>query len=263
VRAAAQWGIALALAVAAVPGAAHCQSVEDWPLHSRERPRPPIVTPGGTPQPVAPPSDARVLFDGRDLSAWRSKDGGPAGWRVVDGYFEAVPGAGEIRTAEGFGDVQLHIEWATPTPPTGGGQGRGNSGVFLMGEYELQVLDSYENTTYADGQAGAIYGQYPPLVNASRRPGEWQSYDIVFRRPRFDARGRLLQPARLTVLHNGILIQDGATLTGPTASRSRPPYAAHADRLPFSLQDHSNPVRFRNVWVRDLEGAREPSGRRP
>jgi hypothetical protein len=172
---------------------------------------------------------------------------------VRDGYMEAVKGSGSVRTAQGFGDCQLHVEWAAPTPAVGSDQDRGNSGVFLMDTYEVQILDSYENKTYADGSAAAIYGQFPPLVNACRRPGEWQTYDIVFHRPRFDGSGALVSPARMTVFHNGILVHDNDELTGPTAWKARPPYKAHADRLPISLQDHSHPVRFRNIWIRDLE----------
>jgi hypothetical protein len=193
-----------------------------------------------------------VLFDGKDLSQWRSSDGSPARWKVKAGSMEVAPGTGAIATAQGFGDVQLHIEWATPTPGKGSDQDRGNSGVFLMGIYEVQVLDSYGNTTYPDGQAGAIYGQFPPLVNASRAPGEWQSYDIVFRRPRFRADGTLERAATLTVFHNGVLVQDHRTLTGPTAHQRRPGFSAHPERLPISLQDHGFGVRFRNIWVREL-----------
>jgi hypothetical protein len=193
------------------------------------------------------------LFDGRELSKWLGRDGGPAKWAVRDGYMEVVPGAGAIHTARGFGDVQLHVEWSAPNPPKGSDQDRGNSGVFLMERYEVQVLDSYGNETYPDGQAAAVYGQYPPLANASRAPGEWQSFDIVFHRPRFRADGTLLRPASLTVLHNGVLVQDGVTLTGPTAHQRRPPYELHPDRLPLSLQDHEHPVRYRNLWVRELE----------
>lgn len=165
---------------------------------------------------------------------------------------EVVRGAGSIESVRGFGDAQLHVEWAAPAPPRGEGQGRGNSGVFLMGRYEVQVLDSHLNVTYPDGQAGAIYGQFPPLVNASRPPGEWHTYDIVFRAPRFDSAGRLASPARMTVLHNGVLVQDNVSLLGPTSHQRRDPYEAHADRLPVSLQDHGDPVRFRNVWIREL-----------
>ena len=155
-------------------------------------------------------------------------------------------------TRRGFGDVQLHIEWATPAPPAGEGQERGNSGVFLMGLYEIQVLDSHEDTTYADGQAAAMYGQVPPLANASRPPGVWQSYDIVFHRPRFAADGSVATPARVTVLHNGVLVQDNVMLSGPTAHQRRPPYAAHPDQLPIHLQDHGSPVRYRDIWIREL-----------
>jgi hypothetical protein len=226
---------------------------ESWPVHDPNRPQPPVVTPGPAGPPVVPPSDAVVLFDGRDLSAWRDAKGGPARWKVENGYAEVVAKTGSIKTARGFGDCQLHIEWMAPTPPSGEGQGRGNSGIFLMDTYEIQVLDCYENITYADGMTAALYGQHPPLVNACRKPGEWQAYDIVFRRPRFDKTGKLESPARMTIFHNGILVQDAAELTGPTAHKARPPYAAHADRLPVSLQDHSNPVRFRAIWLRELE----------
>jgi hypothetical protein len=223
------------------------------PIHDSTRARPPVVNPGAVLSSARAPSDALVLFDGRDLAEWKSGDGQPAPWKVENGYMEVVAGAGGIATIRAFGDCQLHVEWAAPASPAGVGQNRGNSGVFLMGMYEVQVLDSYENATYADGQAGAIYGQYPPLVNASRPPGAWQSYDIFFRRPRFNERRELIEPARVTVIHNGVLIHDAVTLTGPTAHRRRPPYSAHADRLPISLQDHASPVRFRNIWVRDLE----------
>ena len=230
------------------------QAIGDWPQHSRERPLPPVVAPGAPALPVPPPADAIVLFDGTGLAKWEGGNGGPAKWKLVDGgAMEVVPGTGGIQTRAGFGDAQLHVEWMAPGPPRGKDQDRGNSGVFLMGTYEVQVLDSYENVTYADGQAAAIYGQYPPLVNASRKPGEWQSYDIVFHRPRFDASGKLLSPARFTVLHNGVLVQDNVELTGPTANGSRPPYVAGPDRLPLGLQDHEHPVRFRNIWIRDLE----------
>jgi hypothetical protein len=164
-----------------------------------------------------------------------------------------VAKTGSIRTKQGFGDCQLHVEWATPAVVVGNSQERGNSGVFLMDTYEVQVLDSYDNKTYADGSAAAVYGQYPPLVNACRKPGEWQTYDIIFHRPRFDEAGKLLSPARLTVLHNGVLVQDNVELTGPTGHHVRPPYKAHPDRLPLSLQDHGNPVRYRDVWIRSLE----------
>jgi len=225
---------------------------QQWPQHSMDRPRPPVVQPGPESAPVAPPKDAVVLFDGTNLSQWRAEDSTTAKWTVQDGYVEVKPGTGMLVSARGFGDVQLHIEWATPAVVKGEGQERGNSGVFLMGIYELQVLDSYQNDTYPDGQAGAIYGENPPLVNATRPPGRWQAYDIVFRRPRFKADGSLDRPARMTVFLNGVLIQDNFELVGPTANKARPPYRAHADKLPLKLQDHGNPVRYRNIWIREL-----------
>lgn len=218
-----------------------------WEVHDTLRPPPRIVSVQGV------PSDAIILFDGKDLREWRSSRGGVAAWRVRDGFVEVAPGSGDIETARRFGDVQLHIEWATPVEVKGDGQGRGNSGVFLMGMYELQVLDSYQNRTYADGQAASIYGQHPPLVNATRPPGEWQTYDIVFRRPRFDSTGAVTSPARMTVLHNGVLVHDAVELMGATANQRRAEYRAHADRLPIKLQDHGNPTRFRNIWVREIE----------
>ena len=229
------------------------QSTPPCAQHARDCPAPPVVRPGAAALPLPAPADAVVLFDGHDLTKWAAADGGAAGWLVRDGYLEVAAGRGAIHTVQGFGDVQLHVEWAAPNPPRGTDQDRGNSGVFLMGRYEIQVLDSYGNVTYPDGQAGAVYGQYPPLVNASRPPGEWQSYDIVFHRPRFAADGSLQRPATVTVLHNGVLVQDGVILTGPTAHQRRPPYEAHPDRLSLLLQDHEHPVRYRNIWLRELE----------
>jgi len=242
------------LMLAALVGApVHAQQPTPvWPIHSIERPQPPVVTPAPVDRPAAPPTDAIVLFGGTDLSQWEGDSGRAPAWKVANGYVEVVAGSGQIHTKRGFGDCQLHVEWMAPAPPLGEGQDRGNSGVYLMSTYEVQVLDSYDNRTYPDGQAAAVYGQFPPLVNASRPPGEWQSYDIVFHRPRFDAQGKLLQPARLTVLHNGVLVQDNVTLSGPTAHQRRPPYAAHPDRLPIQLQDHDHPVRYRNIWIREL-----------
>jgi len=244
-------GIPLAIVglIATAPGA----SAEEWRIHDMEQPRPPMVTPGEAPG--QPPSDAVVLFGGEDLGAWASADGGPAEWKVENGYVEVVAGKGAVHTRDTFGDCQLHLEFSTP-PPKGEGQGRGNSGLFFMDLYEVQVLDSFDNDTYPDGQAGAVYGQQPPLVNASRQAGEWQTYDVVFRRPRFDAGGQLLSPARVTVFHNGVLVQDGTEPTGPTTWRGRPGYTAHADALPISLQDHGNPMRFRNIWLRRLDDPR-------
>jgi hypothetical protein len=193
-----------------------------------------------------------VLFDGSGLSAWAAADGGDARWNVADNAVTVVPGAGDVHTREGFGDVQLHIEWRTPAEVSGEGQGRGNSGIYFMERYELQVLDSFENRTYANGQAGSVYKQHIPLVNASRPPGEWQSYDVVFTAPRFDAEGTLLAPAYMTAFHNGVLIQNHVALRGPTLYIGEPAYEAHADRAPLLLQDHDNPVSYRNIWVREI-----------
>jgi hypothetical protein len=226
-----------------------------YPQHDRTRPQPAVVDPGtsGAPQAIGrPPSDAVTLFDGRDLSKWRQKDGSAPKWTLGAGYFEVVPGTGQLYTRESFADCQLHVEFAEPTPPHGEDQDRGNSGVFLHDRYEVQVLDSYRSQTYPDGQLGAIYGQFPPLVNASRAPGLWQTYDIVFHGPRFDAAGHLTRPARMTVFLNGVLVQDDVELTGPTANRQRPPYAAEPAKLPLSLQDHGGAVRYRNIWLREL-----------
>jgi hypothetical protein len=225
---------------------------EQWKIHDLNRPQPAVVNPGVELPPIPPPSDATVLFDGKDLSKWRKANGQPAGWKVEMGYVEIVKGTGGILTRQVFGDCQLHVEWQAPVPTAGEGQERSNSGVFLMGLYELQVLDSFENKTYPDGQAAAVYGQYPPLVNASRPPGHWQTYDIIFHRPRFDGNGKLLKPARITAFHNGVLVQDNVELTGPTAHQQRPPYNKHADKLPISLQDHGDPLRYRNIWIREL-----------
>jgi hypothetical protein len=224
--------------------------VQKWAVHDETRPMPRIVDPGPAGAPVPAPADAVVLFDGKDLSKWTTAKGEPAKWKIENGFMEAVKGGGSIRTKEGFGDCQLHVEWASPAVVVGDSQGRGNSGVFLMNTYEVQVLDCYNNKTYADGMTASLYGQYPPLVNACRKPGEWQTFDIVFHAPRFDAAGTLLQPARMTVFHNGILVHDNDELTGPTVHKARPPYTAHPDRMPISLQDHGNPVRFRNIWIR-------------
>jgi hypothetical protein len=205
------------------------------------------------------PSDAKVLFAGTDTGAWEPVDengkaggGRPVGWKVVDGALVVTPGSGDIRTREAFGDVQLHLEFRTLAQPTGQGQGASNSGVFLMERYELQVLDSYRNTTYVNGQAASVYKQYPPLVNASRPPGEWQSYDVVFLAPRFAADGRVLTPARMTVLHNGVLVQHDVALRGATVYQGQPEYEAHPAQLPLRLQDHGDAVAFRNIWIRPI-----------
>ena len=227
-------------------------NLTDWPQHSMERPRPPVVDPGPYLGPAPAPSDAIVLFDGGDLSEWQGANGAAAPWRVEGDAFVVVPGTGGISTRRAFRDVQLHVEFSAPFPPVGEGQNRGNSGVFLMGLYEVQVLDSYRSDTYPDGMAGGLYGQFPPLVNPARAAGEWNVYDIVFRAPRFADDGSVAEPARFTVFMNGVLVQDDQPLVGPTSHGHRAPYARHADRLPIGLQDHEHPVRFRNIWVREL-----------
>jgi hypothetical protein len=231
------------------------QDLGKWQIHDRTRPHPPVITPGvaSTQEKVGKaPSDAVVLFDGKDLSKWHAEGNTPAKWKVADGYFEVVPKTGMLTTNQAFGDCQLHVEWASPNPPHGTDQDRGNSGVYLMGLFEVQVLDSYQSETYADGLAGAIYGQYPPLVNACRPPGQWQTYDVIFHGPRFDGNGKLLRKARITVLQNGVLIQDNVEPTGPTEHKARPPYKPVPEKLPLSLQDHNHAVRYRNIWVREL-----------
>ncbi len=221
-----------------------------WRVHDSARPHPPIVDPGPAPKdPLPVPADATVLFGGDNLDAWQSGKG-PAKWKVENGYME-VRGGG-IRTKQAFGDCQLHVEWAAPAEVKGDSQGRGNSGVFFLGRYEIQVLDSYDNVTYADGQAAAMYGQFPPLVNACRKPGEWQTYDIVFRAPRFTDDGKLEKPARVTVIHNGIVVHDAREFLGPTAHKNLPKYRPHPTKGPIQLQDHGNPIRFRNIWIREL-----------
>ncbi|MCA9237781.1 MAG: DUF1080 domain-containing protein [Planctomycetales bacterium] len=207
-----------------------------------EWPEPPVVTPAA--EPGGAPSDAVVLFDGKDLSAWN----GAENWKIVDGAM--VVGQGEISTKQPFADCQLHIEWSAPTPATGEGQGRGNSGVFF-GPYELQVLDSYKSKTYFDGQAGALYKQQPPQVNAMRPPGEWNVYDVIWTAPRFRADGSLESPAYITALHNGVLIQNHTEVKGSTFFHSPPTYWPHDSAQPIRLQDHGNPVRFRNIWIRE------------
>lgn len=217
-------------------------------------PEPKVVTPG---EGTAPPSDAIVLFDGTNLDAWKGGDK----WKIADGI--ATVGGGSIETKQKFGDMQLHIEWASPAVVKGNGQGRGNSGVYIMGKYEVQILDSYENKTYFDGQAGSIYKQHPPLVNATRKPGEWQAYDIIFHAPKFADDGKVAKPATITVLHNGVLVQDHFELEGGTSYIEAPKYTKHPEKLPISLQDHGNPTRFRNIWVRELEPPAKPTQGEP
>ena len=227
---------------------------QKWKVHDMERPRALKVTPGPLTN-AAPPSDAIVLFDGKDLSHWmQAARGGPPQepkWKVENGYLEIVPRTGKLLTKEKFGDCQLHVEWMIPQEATGSGQGRGNSGVELMGRYEIQVLESNENLTYADGAAGAMYGIWPPLVNPARPPGEWNVYDIMFEAPRF-AEGKLVKPAYFTVLFNGVLVHNHREQLGTTIWRQVAKYTPHAPEESLSLQDHSQPVRYRNIWIRRL-----------
>ena len=255
--------IALAAAGAASFSSAEAQNTEGfkdtpmlpggkWHVHDPDRPQPPVVTPGAAPEkPAAAPSDATVLFDGKDLSAWKGAKGAEAKWTVRDGAM-ITNGTGDVFTKQEFGDFQLHIEWSAPTPVKGDGQGRGNSGVFLFGRYEIQVLDSFKNPTYADGSAAAVYGQTPPQVNAIRAPGEWQTYDIFFTAPRFkDA--TLEKPAYVTVLVNGVVVQNHTEVLGDTGHKILPKYSPTGPKGPIKLQDHGNPVRYRNIWIRELK----------
>jgi hypothetical protein len=224
-----------------------------WRVHDSRRPQPPVVTPRpASATALPPPSDATVLIGG-DLSAWQMMDGTPVTWPIANGV--AQSGKGIIRTKAEFKDFQLHVEFATPSDVKGDSQGRGNSGVFLVGKFEIQVLDSYKNPTYPDGQAAAMYGQFPPLVNASRPPGEWQTYDIAFTAPRFTAAGTLEKPAVVTVLHNGVLVHNATPFWGPTAHKKIDPYTPDTAKGPIALQDHGNPVRFRNVWIRPIDSS--------
>ncbi len=213
-------------------------------------PVPKIVTPGKTSQDA--PSDAIVLFNGKDFSAWNGKGGKPVEWTIADNAMTVKGGSGEIISKQGFGDCQLHIEWRTPSVVKGEGQGRGNSGIFLMSKYELQVLDSYNNKTYSNGQAGSIYKQLVPLVNASKAPGEWQTYDIIFTAPRFATDGRLQSQARITVIHNGVLIQNNQAIWGGTEYIGIAEYKPHSMKESLVLQDHGDAVSFRNIWIREL-----------
>ena len=232
-----------------------------WRVHDMNRPLPPRIQPA---QPGKAPSDAVVLFDGKDLSQWTGAQGNPAPWKVAGDYFEVVPGRGDISTKQVFGDFQLHVEWATPIQSKDP-HDAGNSGVMIMGLYEVQVFDSWTTDLYADGGAGAIYGQYPPQVNATRPPGQWQTYDIIWHCPHFDADGHLKKAGNITVLHNGVLVQDHVKPWGPIRWMSRASYEEpHAARLPLTLQDHGNPVRYRNLWLRELpKGPQDPPPARP
>ena len=218
-----------------------------WSVHDMNRPRPAVITA----DPGKPPSDAVVLFDGSSLDAWRSGQDDACKWKIVDGgAIEVVPKTGEIHTKDAFGDCQLHIEFATP-PAEGSSQGRGNSGVFLMGMHEIQVLDCYDNDTYPDGQCSSVYAENPPLVNACRKPGEWQTYDIVFHQPIWDGEA-LKHPGTVTVIHNGVLTQDNWELEGLSTHCQRKPLKPYATKLPLRLQDHGNRMRFRNIWIREI-----------
>jgi len=223
-----------------------------WRVHDPDRPQPPVVSVSGMQPQAAPPGDAIVLFDGADLSSWTHLDGRAAEWRIEDNELCVVPGTRDVRSVAEFGSVQLHVEWRAPKTITATSQGRGNSGVFLMGLYEVQVLDGFANPTYADGATAAIYGQHPPLVNACVPPGDWHSYDIVFEAPVFDADG-LVTPAFLTVFHNGVLVHIRQTIAGPTQHKVLANYdTTRATRGPLVLQDHRDKVRFRNIWLREL-----------
>jgi hypothetical protein len=223
-----------------------------WHVHDPDRPRPKVVTSGKSFSQGAPaPSDAVVLFNGTDLSKWKS-DKGEAKWKVENGYMEVVTDAGNISTKDEFGDFQLHLEFATPKKVAGNSQERGNSGVFMHGIYELQILDTYDNLTYPDGQCGALYGQWPPLVNACKKPGEWQSYDIIFEAPHWDGNQKLTRPASITVLQNGVVIHNKREYLGKTEHREAVGYQPYSSRGPIKLQDHGNPIRFRNIWIRKL-----------
>ena len=211
-------------------------------------PQVPLVKPGTF---NSAPSDAIVLFDGKDLSHWLGKGGSNAGWKVSDGQMIVTKGAGSIWTKQYFNDFQLHLEWAAPLEITGEGQGRGNSGVILQDRYEVQILDSYNNQTYVNGQAGSIYKQYPPLVNAMSKPGEWNTYDIIYTAPRFKDNGSLFSPGRVTVLHNGIVVQNNVAIKGDAKNAGLPSYKMHGP-APIQLQNHNDPVRFRNIWLREL-----------
>lgn len=232
------------------------------PLNAQEKkyPEPAPMTPAMTeywqpqPQVVTPdpvPSDAILLFDGKDLSQWESVKGGPAGWTVENGVFTVKRGTGDIQTKRKFGDFQLHIEWRIPEGIQGESQGRGNSGLFLQGIYEIQILDSYKNETYVNGQAASIYKQTPPLVNAMRKPGEWNSYDIIYTAPTFKKDGTYRTPPTVTVLHNGIVVQNHTIIRGTTPYIGLPKVEVHGDG-PIRLQDHGDPVSFRNIWIREL-----------
>ena len=236
-----------------------------WRVHDIDRPHPAVVTPAAAID--QPPWDAIVLFDGKDLSHWEQRGRGAdrgkmvaPKWKVTDGYFEAAPGSGDLISREKFGDAQYHVEWCEPESIKGESQDRGNSGFIIMSRYEIQVLDSFNNLTYADGQAGAIYGQWPPLVNPARKQGEWNTYDIVFEAPVFE-NGALKKPAFVTVFFNGIVVHNRKEIIGRMVYRQVGTYAPHETEEPLLLQDHNHPVRYRNIWVRKLKGYDQPEKR--
>ena len=227
-----------------------------WHVHDGTRPQPTIVTPGTSSTQDAPgtaPSDATVLFDGKDLARWSDGKSGPARWKVEDGAIVIVPKSGSLVSKDQFSNFQLHLEFAEPTPPKGSDQGRGNSGILIFGLYEIQVLDCVDNPTYADGTVGALYGQHPPLVNASRKPGQWQVYDIIFTAPSFKPDGSVETPASATILLNGVLVQNHEAFLGSVVWRDLAKYQKNGPtKGPIVLQDHGDPVRFRNIWVREV-----------
>lgn len=249
------FGLLLFVQGCIIQGFARDQAKQDPADTEVWEPVPRIVTPGDKGE---PPSDAVILFDGSELLSWESEKGGKAEWRIENGAM-TVNGTGNIQTKASFGDVQLHVEWRTPSQVTGEGQERGNSGVFLQKRYEVQVLDSYNNRTYSNGQAGSIYKQYMPQVNASKGPGEWQTYDIIFTAPRFTDDDFVATPARVTVFHNGVLIQNSVELKGPTAYIGKPLYTSYPEEQPLMLQDHGDAVSYRNIWLREIEAKQEAS----
>ena len=242
--------LTLGLVILAAGAASGQVKIDSAKLTEVWNPVPKIITPGLSSS--SAPSDAIVLFDGKSTSAWKGEDGKDIKWKVADNSLTVAAGTGTIITKEGFGDMQLHVEWRTPAEVKGNGQGRGNSGIFMMGRYELQVLDNYNNPTYSNGQAGSIYKQLIPLANACRKPGEWQTYDVVFMAPRFNQDGTVKIPATVTVIHNGVLVQNHATLVGSTQYIGISSYQKHGDKESIILQDHGNPTSFRNIWVRNL-----------
>lgn len=221
---------------------------QQWQVHDIDRPQPPRVVAAYNGEPVLPPADALILFDGSHLKHFQNQA------LMIDGEAMTI-GPGGQETKRSFADMQLHLEWKSPKPVLHDGQNRGNSGILLMGRYEIQVLDSYNNPTYADGQAGALYGQWPPMVNASRAPGQWQSYDIIFKAPRFNKDQSLRSPAYVTVIHNGVVVQFNRAFYGPARWRDNSKYQYHPERLPLKLQWHRSDVQYRNIWLRELDSA--------